>query len=81
LLTKLEHYDIRGNALKLIVVSFRQKTVRSGGKHLIIYNVNYCWGPTELDFRPFVLFIIHKWSTQFKSYENYSFCWWYSFSS
>jgi len=31
LLTKLEHYGVRGNALKLIVLSLQQKTVRSRG--------------------------------------------------
>ena len=33
LLIKLEHYGIRGNALKLIILSLQQKTVRSRGKY------------------------------------------------
>ena len=33
LLTKLDHYGVRGNALKLIVLSLQQKTIRSRGKY------------------------------------------------
>jgi len=30
------------------------------GKHKIIFEVNYFWGPVGLDFRPLFFFIIHK---------------------
>ena len=80
LLTQLEHYGVRGNALKLVQSyhSIRKQYVQGG---IIKSSLNSILSgfPQGSILGP-LFFNTHKGLSKVKFFEKYTFCWWYSFS-
>jgi len=79
---KHKHYGVRGNAFKLIQshLSNRKQCVQGGNTKSPLKSIIFGI-PQGLILGPLFFLSFINDLTKFNFYENYTFCWWYSFSS